>query len=207
MAEGLLGRKVGMASVYRGGVQIPVTVIEVAPNAVVQAKSADGKDGYDALQLAAGKKSAKRVNKALTGHYEKVGVAPKLTLREFRGMGGREAGSEVRVEEVFAEGDVVHVRGKSKGRGFAGVMKRHGFHGHKASHGTHESKRGPGSIGAMQDPGRVWKGKRMAGHYGDKMITTKNLEVIEIIADQNLLLVRGSVPGARNAVIELHKAE
>lgn len=206
MSEGLLGRKVGMTSVYRDGEQVPVTVIEVEPNVVVQAKTTDGADGYDALQLAYGKKSQRNVSKPLVGHYAKAGVEPKRALREFRGMTGHEAGAAVAIGDVFAEGDLLHVRGRSKGRGFAGGIKRHGFHGHKGSHGTHESFRGPGSIGSTQYPGRVWKGKKMPGHYGDKVITTKNLEVIEVVADKNLLLVRGAVPGARNSIVELHKA-
>lgn len=206
MREGLLGRKVGMTSVYRDGAQVPVTVIEVEPNVVVQAKTVDGNDGYDALQLAFGKKSQRKVNKPLVGHYAKAGIEPKRVLREFRDMGGREVGNAIAVGDVFAEGDLLHVRGRSKGRGFAGGIKRHGFSGHKGSHGTHESFRGPGSIGSTTYPGKVWKGKKMAGHYGDKVITTKNLEVVEVVADKNLLLVRGAVPGARNSIVELHKA-
>ncbi len=205
MSDGLLGRKIGMTSVYREGMQIPVTVIEVVPNPVVQVKSAEGQDGYDALQLAYGAKSLRQVNKPLSGHYKRAGVNPHRVLREFRGMAARDAGSEIHVEEIFAEGDRVSVRGTSKGRGFAGVIKRHNFHGHKGSHGTHESFRGPGSIGSTTSPGRVWLGQRLPGQYGNAKVSVKNLEVIEVVTDKNLLLVKGAVPGARNSIVELHK--
>ncbi len=206
MPEGLLGRKVGMMSVYRDGRQIPVTVIEVEPNKVVQVKSADGPDQYDALQLGFGARKESRVNQPMAGHYARAGVQPARLLREFRGMAERDMGSELRIEDVFEEGDRIMVRGRSKGRGFAGVMKRHNFHGHKGSHGTHESFRGPGSIGASAYPSRVWKGKRMAGHMGDRKVAVKNLRVVEIVAEKNLVLVSGAVPGARNSVVELLKA-
>ena len=205
MSDGLLGRKIGMTSVYREGEQVPVTVIEVEPNPVVQVKSAEGPDGYDAVQLAYGAKSQRQVNQPTAGHYKRVNVTPRRVLREFRGMTRREAGVEIRVEEIFAEGDLLSVRGTSKGRGYAGVIKRHNFHGHKGSHGTHESFRGPGSIGSTTDPGRVWLGTRMAGQYGNTKVSVKNLEVIEVLADKNLLLVKGAVPGARNSIVELHK--
>ncbi|MFH0882981.1 MAG: 50S ribosomal protein L3 [bacterium] len=205
MSDGLLGRKIGMTSVYREGLQIPVTVIEVEPNPVVQVKSAEGSDGYDALQLAYGAKSQRQVNKPTSGHYKRANVNPRRVLHEFRGMTGRETGKEIRVEEIFAEGDLLSVRGTSKGRGFAGVIKRHKFHGHKGSHGTHESFRGPGSIGSNTSPGRVWPGQRMPGQYGNATVSVKNLEVIEVVADKNLLLVKGAVPGARNSIVELHK--
>jgi len=205
MPNGLLGRKLGMTSVYRDGMQIPVTVIEVEPNPVVLVKTSEGTDGYDALQLAYGAKSPRKVNKPMSGHYERAKVQPRRVLREFRGMSGHEVGKEIRVEEIFAEGDLVKVSGNSKGRGFAGVIKRHGFHGHKATHGTHESFRGPGSIGSTTSPGRVLPGRRMSGHYGDTKVSVKNLEVIEVVADKNLLLVTGAVPGARNGIVELHK--
>lgn len=206
MPEGLMGRKIGMTSVYRNGRQIPVTVIEVQPNPVVQVKSADGPDGYDAVQLGFGAKKASRVGKPMQGHFDRAGVSPTRVLREFRGMAPREVGSEIKVEDLFAEGETIIVRGQSKGRGFAGVVKRHKFGGHKATHGTHESFRGPGSIGAHTWPGRVFPGMRMAGHMGDQMVTVKNLQVVEIIADKNLVLVKGAVPGARNGIIELLKA-
>ena len=206
MPEGLMGRKVGMTSVYRDGRQIPVTVIEVQPNPVVQVKSADGPDGYDAVQIGFGTKKATRVTKAMQGHFDRAGVDPTRILREFRGMTPREVGSQIKIEDLFAEGDTVAVRGRSKGRGFAGTIKRHGFGGHKATHGTHESFRGPGSIGSNTWPARVFPGKRMAGHMGDEMVTVKNLRVIEIIAEKNLVLVKGAVPGAPNSVVELLKA-
>jgi len=206
MPEGLLGRKVGMTSVYRGGRQIPVTVLEVGPCPVVQVKRADGPDGYDALQLGFQAKKESRVNRPMKGHFSRAGVSATRVLREFRGMGGAEVGETLTVDKIFAEGDLVHVRGVSRGRGFAGVIKRHNFGGHKASHGTHESFRGPGSIGSSAYPARVWKGQRMPGQYGNKTITVRNLEIIEMIPDRNLVLVRGAVPGARNSVVELRKA-
>jgi large subunit ribosomal protein L3 len=206
MPEGLLGRKIGMTSVYVEGTQVPVTVIEVEPNPVVQAKSEDGVDGYDALQLCCGTKKAKRVTKPLRGHYDKAGVVPRRVLREFRDMTGRKAGDEIRVEDMFAAGDPVVVRGRSKGRGYAGVIKRHGFHGHKATHGTHESFRGPGSIGSSAWPAKVFKGMRMAGRMGGNNVSVKGLTIIEVIEDKNLILVSGAVPGARNSIVELLKA-
>ncbi len=207
MPVGLLGRKVGMTSVYREGIQIPVTAIEVQPNPVVQVKTTDGQDGYDALQLGYGKKSPRRVNQPIQGHYKRAGVEPKRVLREFRGMTGFDVGQEVKMEDVFAQGDFVMVRGKSRGRGFAGVMKRHGFGGHKATHGTHESFRGGGSIGSSATPARVHKGMKMPGQMGNKTVAVKNLEVIELIGEKNLLLVSGAVPGSANSIVEILKAE
>ncbi|MCB2212134.1 50S ribosomal protein L3 [bacterium] len=207
MPKGMLGRKIGMTSVYRQGIQIPVTAIEVLPNPVVQAKTADGPDGYNALQLGYGKKSVRRVNQPMQGHYKRAGVDPKRVLREFRDMTGFEAGQEVKAEDVFEQGDFVMVRGKSRGRGFAGVIKRHGFGGHKASHGTHESFRGPGSIGSSATPSRVFKGMKMAGQMGNKTVAVKNLEVIELIGDKHVMLLSGAVPGSSNSIVEILKAE
>ena len=205
--EGILGRKIGMTSVFRDGAHVPVTVVEAGPCHVVQVKETEGPDGYTALQLGFLPKKEKRVNPPMAGHFARVGVAPTRVLREFRDMSGRKEGEQVLVGEVFKPGDTIHVRGTSKGRGFSGVVKRHGFHGHKATHGTHESFRGPGSIGACAWPGRVWKGKRMAGQYGNRTITVQNLEVIEVIEEKNLILVHGALPGARNSIVELRKKE
>ncbi len=207
MAQGLLGRKIGMTSVFYEGRQEPVTVIEVGPCPVVQVKTIDGPDKYNALQLGFLPKKEKRVNQPVRGQFKKSGVEPTRILREFRNMTGFDTGAMIHVTDVFTEGDVVSVRGQSKGRGFSGTIKRWGFHGHKASHGTHESFRGPGSIGSSADPARVWKGTKMAGQYGNKKVSVKNLKVLEVIADRNLLLVRGAVPGSRNSILELHKEE
>ncbi len=207
MAAGILGRKIGMTSVYRDGKSIPVTVVEAGPCPVVHVKSAEGPDGYSAVQLGFIPKKEHKVTKPMAGHFGRAGVKPVRILREFRGESDKQLGDTIRVEEVLAVGDIIHVRGTSKGHGYSGVIRRHNFHGHKASHGTHESFRGPGSIGACAWPSRVWKGKRMAGQYGNVTSSTKNLEVIEIIADKNLVLVKGAVPGSRNSVVELHKRE
>lgn len=207
MAQGLLGRKIGMTSLFVEGAQVPVTVIEAGPCKVVQVKQADGPDGYDALQLGFMPKKKKRVNRPTQGHFDRAGVEPTRVLREFRDMSGYEPGGEVKVADLFKPGDILSVSGTSKGRGFSGVMKRHGFHGQKASHGTHESKRGPGSIGSSADPSHVWKNMKMAGQYGNKRVTVKSVQVVEIIEDRNLLLVKGAVPGSRNSILELHKDE
>ncbi|MBZ0263706.1 50S ribosomal protein L3 [bacterium] len=205
MANGMLGRKIGMTSVSVGGASIPVTVIEAGPCDVVQVKSTDGPDKYDALQMGFIPRKKTRVNKPTAGHFKKANLKATRNLREFRDMTGKKAGQKVVVDELFEAGEMITVCGLSKGRGFTGVMKRHNFHGHKATHGTHESFRGPGSIGACAWPSKVVKGKRMAGQHGVNRITVKNLQVVEIISDKNLLLIKGAVPGARNSVVELIK--
>ncbi|MDP8208262.1 MAG: 50S ribosomal protein L3 [Candidatus Electryonea clarkiae] len=205
MATGILGKKIGMTSVFRDGNSIPVTVVEAGPCTVVQVKNTDGADNYDALQLGFLPKNEKRLNKPEAGHFAGAGVKPFKVLREFRGMTGHKAGQEVNVNDLFSEGEIIDVRGRSKGRGFAGVMKRHGFHGGKASHGVHEIYRGTGSIGACATPSRVWKGKKMPGRFGNATVSVKNLQIIEIIADRNLVLVKGAVPGAKNSIVELCK--
>ncbi|GBE29140.1 50S ribosomal protein L3 [bacterium BMS3Bbin04] len=207
MPKGILGRKIGMTCVYREGMQIPVTAIEVQPNPVVQVKTADSRDGYDALQLGYGKKSPRQVTQPMQGHYKRAGVDPKRVLREFRGMTGFEVGQEVKAADIFEQGDLVMVRGTSRGRGFAGVIKRHGFGGHKATHGTHESFRGPGGISSSADPARVHKGTKLPGQMGNKTVSVKNLEVIELIDDKNLILVSGAIPGTTNSIVEILKAE
>ncbi len=207
MAVGILGRKVGMTTLFREGLQVPVTVVEAGPCSVVQEKTEDGTDGYTALQLGFVDKKEKRVTSPMSGHFKRAGVGPKRFLREFRDMTGYKTGDTIGVADIFEVGDTLDVTGKSKGRGFSGVMKRHGFHGHKATHGTHESKRGPGSIGTSAWPARVWKGKKMAGQFGNTRVTVRNLEVIEIIPERNLIMISGALPGARNTVLELRKKD
>ncbi|GIW40117.1 MAG: 50S ribosomal protein L3 [Candidatus Binatia bacterium] len=208
MALGLIGRKVGMTRVFteRGDVE-PVTVIEAGPCVVVQAKTPD-RDGYAALQLGFGSKKAERVPKPYRNHCEKAGKGVFRILREFRVEDSSQfqLGQEIRVGDLFRVGDLVDVTGTTKGRGFTGVMKRHGFGGAPASHGTHEYFRHGGSIGNRSFPGRVFKGKRMAGRYGGERVTIQNLEVVAVHPDENVLVVRGAVPGARNGFVLVRPA-
>ena len=206
--SGLLGRKVGMTTVFDDqGNQIVCTVIEAGPCAVTQIKTEDA-DGYRAVQLGFGARKAKRTTKALKGHFEAAGVDPQRTLREFDfGDADLSLGQALGVTDVFAEGDKVYAVGTSKGKGFQGVVKRHGFSGvGMATHGQHNRMRAPGSIGQSSWPSRVFKGMRMAGRMGNDRVTVKNLRVVRIFADQNLLLVKGAVPGPKNGVVEIHKA-
>ncbi len=206
--SGMIGKKVGMTSIFDAdGNNIPCTVIEAGPNRVVQVKRQDGQDGYDAVQLGFGARRERRTTKALKGHFQAAGVPPQRVLKEFewdREM--PEIGDEVRVENVFVEGEMIDVAGLSKGKGFQGVVRRHGFHGvNDRTHGQHNRERAPGSIGASSDPSRVMKGMRMAGQMGNARVTVKNLDVTRIIPEHNLLLVRGAVPGPVNGVVELFK--
>ncbi len=199
MSIGLVGRKSGMTRVFtESGSSIPVTVVEVLPNRVTQVKSVEN-DGYSAIQVTAGSKKSNRVSKAAAGHFAKAGVEAGRGLWEFRadaGVIGKFApGAELTVT-TFAEGQMVDVTGVSKGKGFQGVIKRHHFSMQDATHGNSLSHRAPGSIGQNQSPGRVWKGKRMAGHMGDEQVTTQNLQIVKIDTENNLLLIKGSVPGA-----------
>jgi large subunit ribosomal protein L3 len=200
MALGLVGRKIGMTRLYSAdGVGTPVTVLEVTANRVTQVKSAD-KDGYSAVQVTVGARRADRVGKALAGKYAKAGVEPGRGLWEFRLGDGEGAelkpGAEVKVD-IFAAGQHVDVQGTSIGKGFAGVIKRHHFRGGRASHGASLSHRAPGSIGQRQTPGRVFPGKPMAGHLGNATRTCLNLEVVQVDAERNLLMVKGAVPGPK----------
>jgi large subunit ribosomal protein L3 len=196
---GLLGRKCGMTRVFtEAGVTVPVTVIEVLPNRVTQVKTADT-DGYRAVQVSFGAKRPQLLSKALAGHYAKAKAAPGRALMEFR-LAANEgadlaAGAEVKVD-LFKAGDAVDVTGTTIGKGFAGTMKRHNFAGGMASHGNSLSHRAPGSIGQRQTPGRVFLGKRMSGHMGAIRRTTENLQVVEVDAERNLILISGAVPGA-----------
>lgn len=208
MALGLIGRKLGMTQVYtEQGVLEPVTVIQAGPCTVVQAKSAD-RDGYAAIQLGFGEKKAQRATKAYRTHCAKAGKGIFDILREFRlnGEESFELGQELAVGDLFKKGDKVDVTGTTKGRGYAGVIKRHGFSGFPGSHGTHEYFRHGGSIGNRSYPGRVFKGKRMAGQLGNDRVTTQNLTIVAVRADENILLVRGAVPGARNGIIVVRPA-
>ena len=199
MAIGLIGRKVGMTRIFtEDGVSIPVTVIEATPNRVTQLRT-DETDGYKALQVTAGEKKANRVNKAAAGHFAKAGVEAGRGLWEFRldnNEGeGIEVGSEITVE-IFAETKMVDVVGTSKGKGFQGAIKRWNFSHQRNTHGNSLSHRAPGSIGQNQSPGKVFKGKKMAGQMGNKRVTMQSLDVVRVDTENNLLLVKGTVPGA-----------
>jgi large subunit ribosomal protein L3 len=199
MALGLVGRKVGMTRIFTDdGTTLPVTVLHVADNRITQIKTAE-KDGYAAVQVAFGKRRASRVKKSIAGHLAKAGVEAGHTLREFRAkaeeLGELKVGAKIGVE-LFKVGQKVDVQGVTIGKGFAGVIKRYHFGGQNASHGNSISHRVHGSTGQNQSPGHVFKGKRMAGHLGDKRRTTLNLVVVRIDAERQLLLVKGAVPGS-----------
>lgn len=202
MTIGIVGRKAGMTRVFTdAGESIPVTVIECSPNRITQVKTVET-DGYRAVQVTAGEKKPSRVNQALTGHYKKAGVAAGDGLWEFRLQDGEGAdfapGAEIKVS-VLEGVKAVDVSGISLGKGFAGWHKRWNFGGGRASHGNSLSHRMPGSIGQRQSPGKVWKGKKMAGHMGNRNVTALNLDVVKIDAERNLLLVKGAVPGHKGA--------
>ena len=205
---GLIGKKIGMMQYYNAeGNVIPVTVVETGPCVVVQKKET-AKDGYTALQVGFGSKKAQRVNKAEQGHMAKAGKGAFQVLREFRldDVSQYEVGQEIKATDLFKVGDLIDVSGISKGHGYTGVIKRWSFAGFPGSHGTHEYFRHGGSIGNRSYPGRVRKGKKMAGHWGNEQISTQNLQVVEIRAEQNLLFVRGAVPGSKQGVVILRPA-
>jgi large subunit ribosomal protein L3 len=202
---GLLGKKIGMTSVFSAeGKNIPCTVIEVGPCVVTQVKTVE-KDGYEALQLGFVEKKDKHTSKPEAGHFKKAGVAPQRHLAEFKGIEGRKQGDVITVD--FFEGtDYVDVIGTSKGKGFQGVVKRHGFRGvGEATLGQHNRLRAPGSIGACSYPAKVFKGTRMAGQMGNVRVTVQNLEVIKLIPEHNLLLIKGSVPGSKGSIVLIEK--
>lgn len=205
---GLIGRKIGMTQFYSAeGNVVPVTVVETGPCIVVQKKE-PSTDGYTALQVGFGSKKAQRVNKAEQGHMAKAGKGAFEVLREFRldDVSGYEVGQEIKAADLFKVGDLIDVAGISKGHGFTGVIKRWSFAGFPGSHGTHEYFRHGGSIGNRSYPGRVRKGKKMAGHWGNEQIATQNLMVVDIRAEENLMFVRGAVPGAKQGVVILRPA-
>jgi len=203
---GLIGKKIGMTSIFSTeGKNMPCTVLEVGPCVVTQVKSKDV-DGYDAVQIGYGDKSEKHASKAEVGHAKKAGTTPKKKLVEFYNEGHPIAQGETLSVEMFQEGEYVDVIGTSKGKGFQGVVKRHGFGGvGQATHGQHNRLRAPGSIGAGSDPSRVFKGMKMAGRMGGKRITVENLVVLKVDKDKNLLIVKGSVPGAKNSTVIVEK--
>lgn len=209
MSLGLVGRKIGMTRIFTDdGDSIPVTVVDVSNNRVTQIKTPQT-DGYCSVQVAYGKRRARRVNKAAAGHFAKAGVEAGSVLKEFRvtpeQVANLKVGSVIGVD-VFQVGQTVDVAGTSIGKGFSGVIKRHHFSSNRASHGNSVSHNKPGSIGMAQDPGRVFPGKRMAGHLGNTKRTTQNLMIVRIDAERQLLLIRGAVPGAKNGDVTVFPA-
>lgn len=220
MTRMLLGRKIGMTQIFaEDGRRIPVTVIRVDPNIVVRTKTDNGPDGYNAVVLATtpaikqekdGNVRFRGLNKADVGTFDKAGIAPQRVVRELRLASAAaaeqyEVGQEL-TAELFQEGEIIDVAGLAKGRGYAGVMKRHNFHGMKMSHGVHESHRGAGSVGSSATPGRTWRGFKMAGQLGNHRVTTQNLKVVRVLAEDNAILIKGSVPGGNGALIEIRNA-
>jgi len=204
MSLGLVGRKVGMMRIFKDdGTSVPVTVLDCSGNRVAQIKSQES-DGYVAVQVAFGKRRATRVTKAMAGHFAKAGVEAGSELREFRvaadKVGELKAGSELKVD-MFQPGQQVDVSGTTIGKGYAGVIKRYHFSSNRASHGNSLSHNSPGSIGMAQDPGRVFPGKRMSGHLGNVKRTVQLLEIARVDAERSLIMVKGSVPGPKNAAV------
>jgi large subunit ribosomal protein L3 len=205
---GIIGKKVGMTSIYSAaGKMIPCTVIEAGPCVVTQIKTKDGKDGYDAVQIGYQDKKDKHTTKAMQGHFKKANVTPKRYIAEFHDFEGEIAlGSIITVDSVFAEGENVDVIGTTKGKGFQGVVKRHGFGGvGESTHGQHNRLRAPGSMGASSDPSRVFPGKRLGGRDGGAQRTIPNLEVVKILPEENLILVKGAVPGFNGSTVYIVK--
>ena len=202
---GIIGRKVGMTSIYSAeGKAMPCTVIEAGPCVVTQVKTQD-RDGYEATQLGFGDRKEKNTPNALKGHFKKANTTPKSKLVEFKGFENLNLGDTVDVN-IFEEGVYVSVVGTSKGKGFQGVVRRHGFGGvGQATHGQHNRLRAPGSIGACSYPARVFKGMRMAGQMGNKRVVMENLEVLKVLTDKNLLVVKGSIPGSKGATVSILK--
>jgi len=208
-AIALLGKKIGMTQVFDpDGTRVGVTAVEVGPCVVVQKKSVE-QDGYVALQIGFEDKPERKVKAPEQGHFSKAGVPAKRHLREVRVSEELAAQFEVGQEvgaDTFTPGDFVDVTGLSKGKGMTGVMKRYGYHGAKATHGVHEAFRHGGSLGQCMTPGRVMKGKKMAGHQGNKQITVQNVQVMRVLADDNLLFLKGPVPGSRNSLLSVRPA-
>lgn len=207
MAKGLIGKKLGMTQIFTGdGRCVPVTVVQAGPCTVLQKKTIS-RDGYNALQLGFGEKEARKVSKPMRGHFQAAGKGAFSFIQEFRvdDVDNYEVGQEVGLE-LFTAGDKVHVTGRSKGRGFQGVMKRHNFGGGRETHGS-MAHRNPGSIGQCAYPGKVFKGHRMSGHMGNKNVTVRNLEVVDVDPVNNLLLIKGALPGANNNFVVISRPQ
>jgi large subunit ribosomal protein L3 len=202
---GIIGRKVGMTSIYSAeGKSLPCTVIEAGPCVVTQVKTQD-RDGYEAVQLGFGEKKEKNTPNAMKGHFKNASTTPKAKLVEFKGFDNVTIGDKIDVA-MFAEGDFVDVVGTTKGKGFQGVVRRHGFAGvGQATHGQHNRLRAPGSIGACSYPARVFKGMRMGGQMGNKNRMASNLQILKVIAEKNILIVKGSVPGANGSTLTIRR--
>jgi len=202
---GIIGRKIGMTSIFSAeGKSLPCTVIEAGPCVVTQVKTQD-RDGYDAVQLGFGARKEKNTPNALKGHFKKSNTAPKANLVEFKGFDSANLGDTIDVN-LFEEGEFVDVTGTSKGKGFQGVVRRHKFAGvGQATHGQHNRLRAPGSIGACSYPARVFKGMRMAGQMGNKRRKQANLQILKVIADKNLVIIKGSIPGANGSTVTIVK--
>jgi large subunit ribosomal protein L3 len=205
--NGIIGKKVGMTSIFDAtGKNIACTVIEAGPCVVTQVKSV-GSDGYQAIQIAFGEAKEKNTSQSMIGHFSKASTSPKRKVTELRNSTlNKSLGEELRIEEVFTEGDKVHVVGMSKGKGFQGVVKRHGFGGvGQSTHGQHNRLRAPGSIGACSFPAKVFKGMRMGGRMGNERVKLKNLKVLKMFPEQNLILIKGAVPGHKGSFVIIEK--
>ena len=204
--SGLIGKKIGMTSIFdENGKNIPCTIIEAGPCVVTQVRTKEV-DGYDALQLGFDDKAEKRATKAELGHFKKAGSSVKKKVIEFQGFEDNYKLGDTITVDFFAEGEFVDVSGISKGKGFQGVVRRHGFGGvGQTTHGQHNRLRAPGSVGASSYPSRVFKGMRMAGRMGAEKVTVQNLKVLKVVAEKNLLVVKGCIPGHKNACVTIHK--
>ena len=207
MKKGLIGKKIGMTQIFdAAGNVIPVTVVEAGPCVVVQKKTLEN-DGYEAVQVGFGDVKVTRVNKPMRGHFDKANVAPKKTLKEFRleDISALNVGDILKAD-TFAEGDIVDVRGTSKGHGTAGAIKRWNFSRLRMTHGTGPNHRHQGSLGACSSPSRVFKGRKMAGHYGHETVTVQNLKVVKVDAENNLIAIKGAIPGPKGGVVVIADA-
>ena len=204
--SGLIGKKVGMTSIFdENGKNIPCTIIEAGPCVVTQVRTKEV-DGYDALQLGFDDKAEKRATKAELGHFKKAGTSVKKKVVEFQGFEDNYKLGDTITVDFFSEGEFVDITGVSKGKGFQGVVRRHGFGGvGQTTHGQHNRLRAPGSVGASSYPSRVFKGMRMAGRMGAEKVTVQNLKVLKVVAEKNLLVVKGCIPGHKNAYVTIHK--